>query len=250
MSQQQLDLDGFTVIKEFFDEKDFHPIREDLVSLLRAFYRGCNLDFDFAQMLPNEIDRMMVTLLFKRPDLKSVFYDRLQQMPALLALPNHSKIRKIGSDILDTNALGVWPRVQMRFDSYQDEKNLIEWHHDYLYNQGTSQSYTFWIPLVNTEADMGELQVARGSHRCSSPIKFIQSSRNNRFNFSVDSSDLRQFEILRPSLKVGDCLILNGLTLHSGALNDNKERARLTILFRIQNLNRLDCFTRQELKHD
>ncbi|MCG3138365.1 MAG: hypothetical protein HJJLKODD_02228 [Phycisphaerae bacterium] len=232
---------GVALIRGFFTADDLQPINEDITKLASAFYQALGQSLPVHP--PHQLDRLLVTLLQQRPDWQSTLYDRLQQLPSLLALPNHARFQKLSRTMLQSQSIGVWPRVQMRLDRYADDKNVIEWHHDYLYNQGTRASYTLWMPLVNISAEMGLLQIAPGSHRLTE-VPFTKTEHERRFDYTLTDEFLANLSVTIPDqYQAGDLLIFHSLVLHSGASNRHPERARLVALFRVQDLNQLDLFS-------
>lgn len=119
-SLQQLNQNGFGVIRNFFDASDLKAIYADLRALCEAFYAQAYLDMP--HVADEEQDRLLVSFLKQQPALQSTLYDRLQVMPANLATPHHPKVRQLAQLLFGQPAYGVWPRLQVRLDLYQDTK--------------------------------------------------------------------------------------------------------------------------------
>ena len=231
---------GFLVIRNFFDTQDLVPLWEDLHRLASAFCQGLCIDVETVD--PSESDRLIVNIINHRPQLQPVLYDRLQNVPSLLAIPSHPKVRRLAQHLLGTDRYGIWPRMQIRMDRYEDRRNLIEWHHDYLYNQGTKHSYTLWMPLVNFENAMGVLLIAKRSHKLGN-VNFIKTQGPNRFDYTLSKEVVAGLDIVSPDCyRAGDLVVFHSLVLHSGTINTLAHRARLTALFRIQDLSTLEAF--------
>lgn len=232
---------GYLLLHGFFSDADLGPIWRDIDHLVEAFCRQAELPCPAVDA--RQRDRRVAGIINQRPDLQSDLYERLQQLPALLALANHPKIRALAETILTTEKIGVWPRIQMRMDLYQDEFNRIAWHTDYMYNQGTDDSFTFWMPLVNVEPDMGLLRIAPRSHHIADQFEFCKIDSTNRFAYTLKDEDVNCLEIETPqSDRAGDLVVFHSKVIHCGAINFNPHRARLTALFRMQNLNSLEVF--------
>jgi len=240
-SLQQINQDGFGIIRNFFDATELKPVYDDIKGLAQAFYSHTSLPMP--SVPDTELDRPLVDLLKTNPKLQSTLYDRLQQMPANLALPSSSKIRQLAGLLFGNHPYGVWPRLQVRFDLYQDIKNVIEWHHDYLYNQGTKHSWTLWMPLVNIQPEMGLLRIAPRTHTVETPFEFTKTGGVNRFDYTLDQSIVDKLEIVMPDhYNAGDLVIFHSLVVHAGAVNQDHDRARLVTLYRIQDLTTLEAF--------
>ncbi|MEO6629861.1 MAG: phytanoyl-CoA dioxygenase family protein [Aquihabitans sp.] len=234
-----VDTHGFVVIRGFFDDAALRPLWRDVHRLVDSFADALGVSPPACD--EREADRRVAAVLERTPTAQPVLYDRMQQMPALLALPDDTRIREVAHTFLDTECLGVWPRVQLRLDPFSDRKNLIEWHHDYLYNQGTTRSYTFWMPLSDNTSEMGPLLVADGSHRMDD-VEFERTGSESRFDFSLRDEMVAKLHVLPLSTRAGDLVVFHSLLLHSGQLNRTPGRARMSALFRIQDLRSLDAF--------
>lgn len=114
---------GFVLIKNFLTKKEIQPVWNDLRILADAFYDGCGIPLE--KIEPEESDKYFVKILSKRPDIQSELYDRMQMMPSLLSIPSMEKCRNVGTMLLETERVGVWPRMQMRMDIHKDEHNTI-----------------------------------------------------------------------------------------------------------------------------
>jgi hypothetical protein len=236
---------GYVIIRNFFPQPELLAYWNAIDLLAEAFAKGIGLHLsEFDDLLPDERDRKFVRIIKNRPDLQPVLYDRLQMIPELLALPSHQRFQKLAQELLKTKSIGVWPRMQVRLDLCGDEKNVIRWHHDYLYNKGTSNSYTFWMPMVSITKEMGTLLLAERSHKLKLRDEIFERVEvNRRFLYNLKEETLKQLEYWQPeSFSAGDLVIFHSLLVHSGMLNTMQDRARMTVLFRMQNLEKLEAY--------
>lgn len=240
---EQIQEDGYLILPNFFTDAELFPVWSAIDRLAASFAKGLGLDASFINDVPaTERDRMLVQLLKHHPALQSVLYDRLQQVPEILALPCHPKLLTLAHQLHQTDRVGIWPRLQVRLDLHNDDRNVIGWHHDYLYNGGTSASYTFWMPLASVVKEMGTLLFAKGSHQINDfPFEKLETGR--RFTYSLSPEVLDSLDIIQPdSFSAGDLVIFHSRHVHSGCLNQLADRARLTLLYRMQNLETLEAF--------
>lgn len=234
-----VDSRGFIVIRGFFDDAALEPLWQDVHRLVDGFADAMGVSPPYGNQ--READRRIATLLQTNPSAQPVLYDRAQQMPSLLALPNDARFRAVAEAYLGTTSIGVWPRVQLRLDPYSDHRNVIEWHHDYLYNRGTTRSYTFWMPLSDNTPDMGPLLVADRSHRLGD-VEFTHTESERRFTYSLPEEFTATLDVVPLLAGAGDLVVFHSLLLHSGQLNGNPARARMSALFRMQDLRSLEAF--------
>lgn len=228
---------GYLLIKNFFSKEDLTPLMDEMTNLAIAFGMAKNKIDSY-----REIDELFVDIIKNNHKLKPFIYDRLQLMPQLLKIPSNDKIQNLSKTILKTNGIGVWPRMQLRLDLANDSKNLIEWHTDYLYNRGTSDSYTFWIPLVSINKDMGPIKMVSGSHK--KEYSFVLSTEERRHAFTLETAEKQKLKITQiDQFNAGDLIVFHSKFLHSGEINRVENRARLVCVFRMQNINKLEILS-------
>ena len=58
----------------------------------------------------------------------------------------------------------VQPLLRMDMPFNKSEQSLFPPHQDYVYNDGSLNSVTFWLPLQDVDTSVGPLQIAPGSH--------------------------------------------------------------------------------------
>lgn len=226
------DKNGFLILKNFLPQHKIVAIHKQIRELVTAINGKDNF------LTGEHIDRYLLTLLDKKKIKQSHLYDRLQQIPGILTLPSNLKILNLAKQILRAKYLGIWPRIQLRFDIFGDGWNVINWHNDYMYNRGTDSSITFWVPMVHITEKMGPIKLARGSHR--REYTFIQI-QNTKFDYTLSQENIDSLDLLEHTEYLpGDICILHSKTVHTGCLNEDQNRARLTCIFRLQDLTKLE----------
>ena len=226
------DENGFLILKNFLPQNEIFAIHQQIQELSTAINDKDNF------LTGEHIDQHLLKLLDQKKIKQSQLYDRLQQIPGILALPSNLKIMSLARQVLRAKYLGIWPRVQLRFDIFGDGWNVINWHNDYMYNRGTDSSITFWVPMVHITKKMGPIKLARGSHR--QEYTFIQI-QNAKFDYTLSQENIDSLDLLEHSEYLpGDICILHSKTVHTGCLNEDQNRARLTCIFRLQDLTKLE----------
>lgn len=228
---------GYVVIKNFLSDEDLSPLLSELKNLVLAF----GITYEQLNSFKT-IDEAFVEVIRKDKRLKPFLYDRLQQIPQLLKLPSTDKVFSLSKLILNTNCIGVWPRIQIRLDLAEDSENLIEWHTDYSYNRGTSSSYTFWLPLVPIDKAMGPIKMVPSSHKAE--YNFITNTNGRKHSLTLEDEEIKKLDTIQiDQFQAGDLVLFHSKFLHSGMINTVKNRARLVCVFRMQNLNALEIFS-------
>ncbi|WP_342228109.1 phytanoyl-CoA dioxygenase family protein [Rickettsiella endosymbiont of Rhagonycha lignosa] len=229
---RSFDKNGFLILKNFLTHDEIVAIQQQILELSTAI----NGKYNF--LIGEHIDQHLLKLLTQKKIKQSQLYDRLQHIPGILALPSNLKILNLAKQLLRAKYLGIWPRIQLRFDIFGDRWNVINWHNDYMYNRGTESSITFWIPMVHITKKMGPIKLARGSHR--QEYIFIQI-QNAKFDFTLSQENIDSLDLLEHNEYLpGDICILHSKTIHTGCLNEDQNRARLTCIFRLQDLTKLE----------
>src|SRR5262245_54627529 len=145
-------------------------------------------------------------------------YHALKHHPALLSVFE----RMLGALVFPH------PRVLMRNIFPSQPEYTTKAHQDYPNVQGTTEVYTARIPLVDCPAEVGGLQVARGSHALGV----------REFGLGNGAGGI---EILDPlggrwtggPMRVGDVLVFHSLTVHKG-IENRSERLRMSMDCRFQ----------------
>ena len=237
LSKKKFDKEGFCVVDNIVDKKIFDQIKLEIASLIAAVLAPSQELQEFNTF--NEILSLCNDL---DSSTRSLIYSRLQQLPSLLSVPSSNSIKNIASTLLcqNSNYIGVWPRVQLRFDLPMIEETEILWHTDYIYNKGTKNSLTFWIPICDYETDMGGICYIPGSHLFVDDFSFAPNKESkSRHNYDLSPSQLSGHEIVNVLGRENQGVLFDSQLVHSGILNKGSF-PRATILFRMQDLTTLE----------
>lgn len=101
-------------------------------------------------------------------------------------------------------------------------------HQDYVHIQGTTETFTLWLPLGDCPSEMGGLAIARGSHQAG--VRDFTVSNGAGAMAVVDP--LEGTWVNGP-LDAGDVLIFHSLTVHKGVPN-RTDRLRISLDNRYQ----------------
>lgn len=231
---------GVSLVKNLVTQEMLAPVLSEIKAFAKVLANSLQEDLSSNEQ---EIDSFFARIISKYPHLQSTIYDRLGKLLSLHAFPSQKEILNFSEHILGTKNVGLWwPRIQIRLDTYEDHENLIGWHHDYLYNKGTVDSYTFWIPLVKLDKSMGLLKFIPYSHK--RDYQFAQNlERRHSYDLahSLEEEDIAEF----PQYSPGDLLIFHSKLVHTGQVNKTPDRVRMVILYRMQNLEKLEEFHKE-----
>jgi len=145
-------------------------------------------------------------------------YHALKHHPALLGFFE----RLLGAPVFPH------PRVLMRNIFPGEPGYTTKAHQDYPNVQGTTDVYTAWIPLIDCPAEVGGLQVARGSHQ----LGVLDFGIGNGAG-GIEILDPLEGRWTGGPMRVGDVLVFHSLTVHKG-IENRSARLRMSMDCRFQ----------------
>ena len=108
---------GVLLVPTFFPTELIGSLRDAVKKVNDGVLRSIgSSEAELLNAKNKNIDEVIVETIIKYLMLQSTIYDRLQQMPPLLAIPQLSSIQGLASEVLNSKKLGVWPRVLLRMD--------------------------------------------------------------------------------------------------------------------------------------
>jgi ectoine hydroxylase-related dioxygenase (phytanoyl-CoA dioxygenase family) len=159
-------------------------------------------------------------------------FAKLYSLEALHALPHHPHLISLAATLLGVEGdLLVHPRPALRvvFPGTPQALAATPPHQDLLGMQGTTDAYTFWIPLTPCPPEAGSLSLAASSHRGGlRPYLPYQGARVA----SCDAADLEE-RWVSFHLDPGDVIAFHSLTVHR-ALPNLAGQVRLSVDARYQ----------------
>lgn len=95
---------------------------------------------------------------------RTVFYRSLRYLPSLSRLATSDRMMEIVKGLgLKTPLLMNASNIRM--DEGGENPHRFEWHQDFTYLLGSTNSVTFWIPFQHISDELGGLEFVPGSHR-------------------------------------------------------------------------------------
>jgi hypothetical protein len=127
----------------------------------------------------------------------------------------------------------VHKQVRAQFPVEPDKADQVtNAHQDFVYNQGTPEVYTCWVPLGDIPRDFGGLQVLPGSHK--QGIYEVHAPTPGSITLSINDADLTG-EWAAPDYKMGDAIFFHSMTVHR-VLANRSQSLRLSMDCRYQAL--------------
>jgi hypothetical protein len=106
-------------------------------------------------------------------------------------------------------------------------------HQDFVHIQGTTETYSCWVPLGNCPRELGGLAIMPRSHRQGVREYHLALGAGG---MGVDSRELGG-EWLTTDYQPGDALIFHSLTIHQALPNLTDDRIRFSVDYRYQSPN-------------
>ncbi len=171
------------------------------------------------------------------PAFLDVYY-RVQRLEAFHALAHHSALLGTMSTLVSEPAL-LHPQKIARLIFPQNVEHTTPPHQDFVFIQGTPQTYTAWIPLGDCPKELGGLQLNAGSHR--GGVREYHPSLGAG-GMSIPPETLPDCWH-STDYRTGDVVVFHSMMVHRGLPNLTRDRLRLSVDYRYQAPSQPICET-------
>lgn len=155
--------------------------------------------------------------------MKSETFHRFAHQPGLIAM----------LDALFGEPTLVHARNIARIIFPQSVEHTTPPHQDYLYIEGTEETWTAWIPLGDCPREMGSLAILPGSHRQGlHRVRPSLGAGGHRIEIEYLSEGWAASDF-----QAGDVVLFHSMTVHQGLPNLSPSRLRLSVDYRYQPLS-------------
>ena len=156
-------------------------------------------------------------------------YIELQQLPQLQCLPHHPSLLHLYRTLFDQDVF-VHPRHIMRAITPHQVMTPTPPHQDFPLIQGTTDTWTCWLPVGDCAAHNGSLAVLRGSHRKGYlPIIKARGAGSIASQLCDGENDW-----VGGDFNTGDVLTFSSLTVHRALPTETPEKIRISMDVRYQ----------------
>lgn len=157
-------------------------------------------------------------------------YDPLQKMESFHALAHRPELIQLLRALLVEEVL-VHPRNIARIVFPHAEFFTTPPHQDFPLIQGTPDTYTAWIPLVDCPLELGGLAILAGSHRFG---KLPVHAATGPGGLKVDTEPFSSLPWCANAMQAGDLLLFHSYTVHRALPNRSSNRLRISVDYRYQ----------------
>jgi phytanoyl-CoA hydroxylase len=222
---------GACLIKGFFDKRKIESLRRDaknvfIKQLVHHGYlkRDPRLEHEFESALFKYFEEHL-----------QEFMNCGKQIQHLISLHRLSLEPNILQELkrLKLTRPNISTRPVLFFNSRRLAKEDVYWrvfpHQDWRSMQGSLDSIVVWVPLIDTDASLGALEVVPGSHKRGLVTQEVVNSFGK-----VDLFKDEDFE--KVEVKQGDALFFSSFLVHRSGTNST-ESIRWSCHFRYNNLD-------------
>jgi ectoine hydroxylase-related dioxygenase (phytanoyl-CoA dioxygenase family) len=216
---------GYLVITNILNKKDLENM-EKLILKTAKIYINFNKR-KISGLDDPYFNKELIKLRKKSKKKFAYFFDTLQTSIASYQLWTNTKImiivKKIMACEIDTISA---TDLLVRIDSPIDIRNKLEWHQDSAFFRQNNKGYNglnCWTPLTKLTFNMGPLEFLEKSHKLG--LVKVKKERPGKFRSlqrKIDPKLIKNLEIKKFELNLGDFIFLNMDTVHRSGENTSK----------------------------
>jgi len=156
-------------------------------------------------------------------------YKQIQQLEDFHSIVHESSLHQVLEIVFGEKAF-PHPRNIARVLFPHKDLHATPSHQDYLYIQGTTETWTCWVPLMDVPSEVGGLAVLEGSHKAGLLKVTAHPGAGGKESILCDLEG----EWASTDYQTGDVLMFNSYTVHKARPNLMKNIVRLSIDIRLQ----------------
>ena len=211
-----------------FEKNGFYLCKTDLTPILSKIRKKLISVFDEAafnhSLKSISTDSDLIDLYHsKNRDVFISAYDQLRYLPEIMGLINDKTLLKIAKSA-GLKFPVFCTRPILRADMPFDDKWAFPPHQDFVYNQGSLNSITIWIPFQEINSDIGPLKIIPNSH-----LNGLVPSKKGCIE-KPNESDYKSIP-----MKFGEVLVFSQLLQHASGKNKSK-KIRFSLQLRFNDL--------------
>jgi ectoine hydroxylase-related dioxygenase (phytanoyl-CoA dioxygenase family) len=228
--QQRAIEDGYLFFKKFLPKDEVAALRADMLGVVEKYgWRqkgqdalGGVIDVDALNQVPEEKMRTDIGV-------STEAYNDVQRLERFHRLPHHPRLLGLYRTLFGKEVLVHARHIGRMITAH---KNVFPTppHQDFPLIQGTSNTWTCWLPVGDCPCELGGLTVLRGSHRYGYlPIQPAKGAGG--IAVPLCSYDR---EWVEGDFEAGDILTFSSYTIHRALRCQWKEQIRLSLDVRYQ----------------
>jgi hypothetical protein len=226
--------DGYLFFPGLLDPEPILRLRAKVLDILtRHGLRTPDADpldgtLDVARLNELPADQLRVDI-----GVSAEIYADLQKLPELHRLPHHPSLLEIYRILLETDDVFVHPRHIMRAMTSHPATGATPPHQDFPLVQGSSATWTSWIPIGDCGLERGPLVVLRGSHRQGYLPVGTGDGEGHWTNWGAQLCE-HESSWVGGDFAVGDVLTFPSFTVHRSLPSAIRDEVRISMDVRYQ----------------
>jgi len=239
--KKELDINGFTIIKNFFTNSELYKIDQTLLNITLSISKDKRFK-NIKNLNTIEFTKLYSKLKKDKPKIAGAIYDSMQISLYLQSLFTSQKIINLISRILETNETNISNFFRtMRLDLPGKSNNLLSWHQDFMHsnnrNLNSDRGFTIWAPINNVNENSGSMKICVSSHKKRLKIKLDKKKFLNSSEYlDIDNTQLSKFQKIIIKCKRKDVVLMNMNCVH-GSTEGKLNLIRRTIISRYIDIN-------------
>lgn len=228
--RQRAAMEGYLFFKKLVPEEVIMQLREDMLGVVDAYgwrqpgqdARGGLINLEALNQVPDDEMRTDIGV-------SHAAYHDVQKLKSFHALPHHPNLIALYKGLFDEEVF-VHPRHIARMITAHRTMHPTPHHQDFPLVQGSTNTWTCWLPLGDVPRSMGGLTVLRESHRDGYiPIRPAHGAGSIAVHLCPGENVW-----VEGDYQAGDVLTFPCFTVHRGLASQHKDRIRLSIDVRYQ----------------
>ncbi len=215
---------GYMYFKQLVSKKEVDELRKIILNKMKPF-GWLSKNHSIEEMIVSN----GVNVGESHKDDWITFYKEIIKLEELTNIAFEPSILNVVNMVMKPPVL---PHCRKVFRAYSPTKNPYATppHRDYTWTGGTKNFWTAWLPLTNITTELGGLSLIQGSHKMQ--LESIDNDERKGWKVPehLEWSTSNYFEM-------GDVVFFTGWTIHAGSNNNTKNRIRLSLDFRYQNVD-------------
>lgn len=224
--------DGHLFFKHFLPADEVMELRAEILAVIDKYgWRRPGQD-RFGSLIDSTVTDMISAEEIQTWGTGESCYREVQKLEAFHRFPHHPKLRALYRELFEEEVL-VHARTIARIQVPHPGNFPTPPHQDFPYVQGTTSTWTCWIPLGDCPRALGGLTVLRGSHRAGQlPVQPAKGAVRFAVPLCPWETEWREGDY-----EAGDILTFNSLVVHKAHRAQIRDRLRLSLDVRYQALS-------------
>jgi Phytanoyl-CoA dioxygenase (PhyH) len=225
--------DGYLFFKGLLPKEDVYAVRRDLLAVTDNYgWRKPGQSPDGGEMDLDALNQVPDVEMRDDIGVSIAAYKDAQKVESMHRLPHHPRLLGLFKLLFQDDVL-VHARHIARMVTSHRMMVPTPPHQDFPLIQGTSNTWTAWIPLGDCPRTMGGLTVLRGSHQ----LGYVPIQASKGAGGIAAQTCPWETDWVETDYEAGDVLIFPSYTIHKALRCQQREFIRLSLDVRYQSVH-------------